>query len=115
MRNHPRRFGLTIRQCSGNDPNLDDVVRAAQALHRDPYITDHDGYDCDILAAAVHPDGLQFTYLEQRSKPDPRAVDVTIKIHHVINGGGDLSEDIESYNPYFGCNIRYLQWHGDKV
>jgi hypothetical protein len=115
IRKHPRRFGLTIRQCSGDDPDLGAVVSAAHALYRDPYITDHEGYDCDILAAAMHPNGSQFTYIEQRSKPGPRGVDVTIKIHLVTVGGNDRSEDIKSYNPFFGCNVRYLQWHADSV
>ena len=115
IRNHSQRFGLAIRQCSGGDPDLDAVWRAACALHRDPYITDRDGYDCDILAAALHPDGSQLTYIEQRSKPGPSSVDVTIKIHHVSNDGDNRSEDIKSYNPFFGCNVRYLRWHGDSA
>lgn len=115
VRNHPRRFGLTIRQCSGDDPNVNGISRVAHALHRDPYITDRDGFDCDILAGAMHPDGSQFTYIEQRSKSGPHAVDVTIKIHHVTDIGSNRSEDIKSYNPFFGCNVRYLQWHGDSV
>ncbi len=115
IRNHPRRFGLTLRQCSGEEPDLDAVLSAAQALNRVPYITDRAGYDCDILAAAMHPDGSQFTYIEQRSKPEPGRVDVTIKIHHVTNEDDNRSEDIKSYNPFFGCNVRYLRWHGDSA
>ncbi len=113
-RKHPRRFGLTIRKCSGDDPDLDAVMSAARALNRDPYITDRGGYDCDILAAAMHPTGSKFTYVEQRSKPGPNGVDVAITIHCVTDDI-DRSADIKSYNPFFGCNVRYMQWHGDSV
>lgn len=115
IRHHPRRFGLTLRQCSGDEPDLGAIANAAHALRRDPYITDPDGFDYDILAAAMHPDGSQLTYIEQQSKPGQRGVDVTIKIHHVAEDGKHRSEDIKSYNPFFGCHVRYFQWHGDSV
>lgn len=115
VRQHPRRFGLTLRQCSGADPNLSDVARVAHALDRHPYMTDQEGYDCDILAGAMHPETTQFTYIEQRSKTEPGGIDVTIKIHHVTDDGENRSEIIETYNPFFGCNVRHLQWHGNSV
>lgn len=115
IRNHPRRFGLTIRQCSGDDPDCNAILSMAIALHRHPYITDNDGYDCDLLAAAFHPEDSQVTYVEQRSRTVQRGVDVTIKIHHTATDGTTRAQDIESYNPFFGCNIRYLRWHGDSA
>ncbi len=114
IREHPRRYGLTIRQCSGSYPDLDSVADAAKMLDRAPYMTDSHGYECDILAAAMHPADNRFAYIQQRSK-NGRVVDITIKIHLVDTEFQDRSVEIESYNPFFGCNVRFFQWHGDTA
>ena len=116
-RTTPRRFGITLRQCSGSYPDLQLVQQVAERLERDPYVTDDSGYDCDILAAASHPtDRSRFTYVEQRSISGNRMiVDVTISIHLMAATDAHQTVEIESYNPYFGCNVRYLSWHGNNV
>ena len=114
-RSHPQRFGLTLRQCSGRDPDLQAVNAAAELLARNAYFTDDDGYDCDILAAAIHADGEHLTYIEQRSKSGSKIADVKIRIHLVAPSSDNRSVEIKSYNPFFGCNVRYLAWHDDSV
>jgi hypothetical protein len=37
-------------------------------------------------------------------------VDVSIRIHLVAGPDRDDSVDIESYNPFFGCDVRLLEW-----
>lgn len=110
----PQRYGIGLCQCAGTHPDQAHVRLAAQTLQRDPYITDGDGYFCDILAAAVHPDG-RLAYVEQRAKRESRHVDITIKIHLTGVNGEHRSADIRSYNPYSGCHVRFFQWHADTV
>ncbi|QDV41248.1 hypothetical protein Enr13x_10860 [Stieleria neptunia] len=88
---------------------------AAESLNRDPYITDNDGFYCDLLAAAVHPDGHRLAYVEQRAKQDNRHIDITIKIHLLGEDEQHRSVDIKSYNPYSGCHVRYFAWWADTA
>lgn len=42
-------------------------------------------------------------------------VSITIKIHYVNAKGKSNSVDIQSYNPFFGCNVGMLEWINDDV
>lgn len=68
-----------------------------------------------IIAAAVHPDGKQIVYLESRAKEGKQFVDITIKIHYADVDGRDHAIDIESYNPFFGCDVGLIDWFNDQV
>ena len=114
-RNAPQRYGIGLCQCAGTHPDQAQVALAARALKRDPYITDSDGYFCDILAATVHPDGRRLAYVEQRAKRVERHVDITIKTHLIGHHGEHQSADIRSYNPYSGCHVRFFKWYTDSV
>lgn len=42
-------------------------------------------------------------------------IDITIKIHYVDANGKSNSVDIQSYNPFFGCDIGMMEWINDDV
>lgn len=42
-------------------------------------------------------------------------VDVAIKIHFVDGNGRDQSVDIESYNPFFGCDVALIEWFDEQI
>ena len=50
-----------------------------------------------------------------RAKESGRFVDVSIKIHYLERDGRTSSVDIESYNPFFGCDVGLLGWVNDEV
>ncbi len=95
----------------------DQIVRVAGILGRKPFYIDADGYECEIFAAAVHPDGQRFVYMEMRAALIPSSrfdVDITAKIHYVAVDGTALAVDIETHNPFFGCYVAMLEWADDE-
>lgn len=112
---NPAKYGWTLRACSGDEPNPEENTRAARLLDREPFFTDEAGFECEIIAAAVHPDGKRIVYLESRAKEGEQFVDIAIKVHYVDVDGHDNAIDIESYNPFFGCDVGLIDWFNDQV
>ncbi|MEZ6106519.1 MAG: hypothetical protein R3B96_10485 [Pirellulaceae bacterium] len=54
-------------------------------------------------------------YVETRAKDKGRHVDIAIQIHYRDGAGHDHAVDIESYNPFFGCDVALLEWFDDNV
>ncbi|HEV2292632.1 MAG TPA: hypothetical protein VGR35_02180 [Tepidisphaeraceae bacterium] len=85
------------------------MEEAARLLGRPVFFVDADGYECEIIGAAVQADG-DIAYVESRSKDVSSHVDISIRIHLVRKSNRHDSADIESYNPYFGCDVRFFEW-----
>ena len=114
-RANPYKYGMPLRFTSGDHPDQETILRAAVRLKREPFYVDNDGFECEIIAAAVHADGLRLVYVESRAKPCGKFVDITIKINYVNAFGGTSHVDIESYNPFFGCDVGFLRWINDDI
>ena len=41
--------------------------------------------------------------------------DISIRVHLVEADGTNQSVDIESYNPFFGCDVRFFEWIGNMA
>ncbi|MCA9006518.1 MAG: hypothetical protein KDA70_14700 [Planctomycetaceae bacterium] len=54
-------------------------------------------------------------YIESQAKQGKQFVEISIKIHFVNASGRDSVVDIESYNPFFGCDVGRLEWHDENV
>jgi hypothetical protein len=75
-----------------------------------------------LIAAAISETN-RLAYVESRAKdvgPHPygaggRKIDISIRIHLTEVDGKDRAVDIESYNPFFGCDVRFFEWVGDTV
>lgn len=106
---------MSIRTSSGEDPNPEMIARAANLLGREPFFVDDQGFERELIAAAVHPAGQRIAYVESRAKVERQFVDITIKIHYVDSDGKSSSVDIESYNPFFGCDVGLLEWVNDDI
>jgi hypothetical protein len=120
---NPERLGfIPLRSSSGTEPDPERVQEAAGILGRQSCITDSDGYECELVAAAISVSG-RVAYVESRAKdvgPHPlgefgRLIDISIRIHLVEKDGTNRSVDIESYNPFFGCEVRFFEWFGDTA
>jgi hypothetical protein len=80
---------------------------------------DPDGYECEIIGAAVSDSG-EIAYVESRAKDvgydrygaNQGHIDITIRVHLVRQSGQHESADIGSYNPFFGCDVRFFEWVG---
>ncbi|MDY3558590.1 hypothetical protein R5W23_005711 [Gemmata sp. JC673] len=118
-RANPQKFGWPIRSSAGESPDPERVAAAARRLGRPVAFVDADGYECELIGAAVGPDG-QIAFVESRAKDvgfnqygaNQRHIDVSIRVHLVDSTGKDQSADIESYNPFFGCDVRFFGWVG---
>mgnify|MGYP003326358416 CR=1 FL=1 len=111
----PAKYGWSLRACNGQPPDPDQIDYAARLLERKPFFTDDAGYECEIIAATVHRDGKRIVYVESRAKELKPYVDISIKIHYVDGNGRNAAIDIESYNPFFGCDVGLIEWFNDQV
>jgi hypothetical protein len=116
-------FGfISVRSSAGSEPNPERIEVAARMLGRAPFFKDDGGCEHEIIGAAVS-ETAQLAYVESRTKDggaNPhgtggRHIDVSIRIHLLGRDGTDLSEEIESYNPFFGCSVRFFEWIGETV
>jgi hypothetical protein len=112
---NPAKYGWSLRACNGEQPDPNQIAHAARLLQREPFFNDDVGFECEIIAAAVHPDEKRIVYVESRAKEGNQFVDITIKIHYVDADGQDNAIDIESYNPFFGCDVGLIEWFNDQV
>lgn len=114
-RANPQKYGMPLRLVSGGTPDPAMVLRAAAHLNREPIYVDDEGYERELIAAAVSPDGMRIAFVESKARPRGESVDITIKINYVDANGGTSSVDIESYNPFFGCDVGFLNWINEDV
>jgi hypothetical protein len=105
----------------GHDLGLDlddsQIALAAKLLDRQIVFIDLEGFEREIEAASVHPDNQQIVYVERKEKPQDIGgfVEIYYLIYHVNNKGVSKSVDIESYNCYFGCHVRYIGWFDEST
>lgn len=108
-RANPAKFGIPVRWSAGGAPDVGRLAEAAGLLGRPVSLVDSDGYECEIIGAAVHEIG-DIAYVESRAKDMGGNIDISIRIHLVREGGRHESADIQSYNPFFGCDVRFFEW-----
>lgn len=108
---------MSLRASNGDAPDPEAIERAATILGRAPFFVDRRGYECELIAAAVQSPSNRMVYVESRAKKRwwTSMVDITIKIHYVDANGKSASVDIESYNPFFGCDVGMMEWINDDV
>ncbi len=108
---------MSLRASNGDAPDPEAIKQAASILGREPFCVDRRGYECDLIAAAVHSPTNRVVYVESRAKKRwwSSMVDIAIKIHYVDANGKSASVDIESYNPFFGCDVGLIEWINDDV
>ncbi|WP_088253317.1 hypothetical protein [Fimbriiglobus ruber] len=121
-RANPEKFGWPIRSSAGERPDPERIGEAARLLGRPAFLVDADGYECEIIGAATNASG-DIAYVESRTKDvgfnqygaNQRHIDVSIRIHLAGKSGPHRSAEIESYNPFFGCDIRFFEWKDRTV
>jgi hypothetical protein len=106
---------FTFGASSGADPDSQRVEAAARILGRSVRLLDHDGYQREMFAAAINEQAGLVAYVESRAKQLSGRVDIAIHLHVQAKDGREVAWEIVSYNPYFGCNVRLLEWFGDTV
>lgn len=110
------RLGIFTDSTVDYGPDPAEVGRkVGELLHaREPYV-DADGYTWAVTAAAVDEVGGRVAWVEWKERESGRIVDVAYHLKARDRQGMALRWEIETYNPYFGCGVRHLEWHGDAV
>jgi len=111
---NPIKYGMwPLRASAGQKPDQDEREKVASLMGRQSFFVDDQGYECEIIGAAINPAG-SVAYVESRAKEagvdqfNQKHIDISIKVH--LDDGNHRSIDIESYNPYFGCDVRLFEW-----
>lgn len=114
---NPERFGFSVRASLGSAPDQSVIDRAAVLLGREAFYVDKKAYECELIAAAIHVPTNRVAYVESRAKERrwTSMIDVSIKVHLREADGKDRSVDIESYNPFFGCDVGFFEWIGETA
>jgi hypothetical protein len=107
-------FGVAL---SPSAPNAEETIRAVgEALNRPAHHVDQDGYEHEITAGAVHPGHGSVAWVEYRCKKlDNGHVDIEFSVKAQAGGRIVIDWLVETYNPFFGCRVDYMAWHGDRV
>lgn len=92
------------------------VGAAARYLGRDVCYVDMFGFQREIIAATQPVDGSFLDYVESQAREN-RGGSVDVAFHLIIRDpdGSVRGTELESYNPYFGCKVGYLEWCGESV
>jgi uncharacterized protein (TIGR02996 family) len=88
------------------------VELAANALGRPVRYVDEDGYERDIVAAAKNALTEELAYVECRSQRRGGYLDINFHLRVRDHSGREAAWEVESYNPFFGCRVRFLEWYG---
>jgi uncharacterized protein (TIGR02996 family) len=100
---------------SGSGPDAGRAEQVAAALGRPVRYVDAEGYERHIVAAAPGPRPGPLAYVECRSQQREDYLDIRYRLHVRDGGGQEAAWELKTYNPYFGCDVRFLEWYGDAV
>ncbi|MCA9719719.1 MAG: hypothetical protein KC468_33940 [Myxococcales bacterium] len=113
---NPRRLGfLDPAMGGGGGPPEAAIEAVARRLGRPRYFEDEDGYEHELVAAALDPAAERLAWVESRCQERRGWVDVDFTIVAVCDGVERYRGPVQSYNPYFGCDVRYMAWRGDRL
>ena len=77
---------------------------------------DSEGFEQEVIAATpVRSDGALAYVTTSAKDVGQGGIDIDIRFHLRDAQGREVSASIESYNPYFGCDVRYLEWMGQSA
>ena len=112
----PGLAGRSLRWAFDPWPPSPWVKAAAWYLGRDVRHVDMYGFQREIIAATQPVEGCLLAYVESRARQN-RGGSVEVAFYLLIR---DLDRsvcgtELESYNPFFGCEVGYLEWCGEWV
>jgi hypothetical protein len=110
----PETGGVPLRSPAGHKADETRVLDAARSLGRQVYEIAPDDYECEIIAAAKHPNLDAIGYVESRARQVGENIDVTFGVN-IRQDGSNRRWELQSYNPYFGVDVSYLEWWGNAL
>lgn len=110
------RLGFFTTSSLDLEPDYEAVIAMLRRLAEadEPY-TDEDGYEWDLIDSTVDEENRRLAWVEWREKERGRIVDDGYYLKARDHTGALLMWEIETYNPYFGCSVKFLKWMEDAV
>ncbi|MFB5651113.1 hypothetical protein ACE5IS_10740 [Leptospira wolffii] len=99
--------GHTLSSKSSSD--LSDGHFIVNVIGGEGNYTDETGYKHDMLGLSKNSKG-DICFVEAKYKRLEHIVDVSIKFHIRRSDGFEIEKEIESYNPFFGCDVHFIDW-----
>jgi len=90
------------------------IEECCKRLKRKKSFVNSNGYEVEMIAAAQKSDHI-FSWIESKAKDSNGTVDITFTLYLCENMKIVHSWNVETYNPYFGCDVSYMQWWGNEV
>jgi hypothetical protein len=92
------------------------IEAVSRALGRPAKLVDPEGYEQEIVAGAIDPvDGRRLAWVECRCKDLGRYVDIGFRLRASVDGRVVIDREVETYNPYFGCHVNFMEWFPEHV
>jgi hypothetical protein len=91
------------------------IENVAKSLHRPSTYKDKDGYEIEIISAAIHTEFNWKAWIESRQKNFGYDVDIKFTLKIMKDEQITHTWMVETYNPYFGCRVGYMQWYGEYI
>jgi hypothetical protein len=114
---NPERVGFfSLSHLGGTHVDQSEAIAAvAVRLGRPARFKDAAGYEREIVGACVGADGARLAWIEARSKWLANVMDVDFVLHATDRGRETITWTVETYNPFFGCEVGWMGWMGDDV
>ena len=109
-------LGMSQSLRFGHVPDFTDAIELVAArLNRKPRDVDAHGYETELIAAVCNPEQTQYAWVEYRFRGLETGVDIQFYLRAVKDGQQVADWVIETYNPFFGCQVQYFAWHEDRI
>ncbi len=110
------RLGFFTESSLDLKPAYDDVIAMLNACVAadEPYVDD-EGYVWQILNHTIDDEHRRVAWVEWREKERGSITCDNYYLKARDGIGSLLLWEIETYNPYFGCRVHFLQWIEDAV
>lgn len=108
---NPDRFGFLLPGAIGQSDDFTEAIALlCDLLKKEAQFVDGDGFEQEITAAFVDAPERRYAWVEYKAKENGNYVDVKFTLFAAIGDCPVLEWEIETYNPYFGCQVELLHW-----
>jgi hypothetical protein len=90
----------------------EDIAQLCKILNRQSEFVDAAGYTNELTAATIDLESERYAWVECKSKEADihGYVDVHFYLYVMVKKRIVVEWEIETYNPYFGCQVELLHW-----
>jgi uncharacterized protein (TIGR02996 family) len=106
---------LGDQRTTGCDCDVRRIEMAARVLGRPAQYVDDEGATREIIAAATNGMSNALAYVESRAQQRGNRFDITFHLRVRDQSGKEAARAVETYNAYFGCRVRFLEWYMNVV